>query len=63
MSRDADGLDALIARLAPLTPVAIVVEGAKRGGCETVEAAILAAAGLTVVVVNPAQVRAFQDSR
>ena len=56
-SRDAQGLDALIARLAPLAPGAVAVEAT--GGFETVVAASLAAAGLPVVVVNPAQVRSF----
>jgi transposase len=57
LSRDTDGLDALIARLLPLAPAAVAVEAT--GGYETVVAASLAAAGLAVVVVNPAQVRAF----
>jgi transposase len=52
-SRDAAGLDAVIARLAPLSPAAVAVE--TTGGFETVVAASLAAAGLPVVVVNPAQ--------
>ena len=58
-SRDA-GLDALIARLAPLSPAAVAVEAT--GGFETVVAASLAAAGLPVVVVNPAQVRSFAQA-
>lgn len=57
VTRDAEGLDALLARLAPLGPAAIAVEAT--GGYETVVAASLGAAGLPVVVVNPAQVRAF----
>jgi transposase len=59
-SRDAAGLDAVIARLAPLSPAAVAVEAT--GGFETVVAASLAAAGLPVVVVNPAQVRAFAQA-
>ena len=47
----------MIARLAPLAPAAVAVEAT--GGFETVVAASLGAAGLPVVVVNPAQVRAF----
>ena len=47
----------LIARLAPLSPQAVAVEAT--GGYETVVAATLSAAGLPVLVVNPAQVRAF----
>ena len=57
VARNADGLAALIQRLAPLQPTAIAVEAT--GGFETVVAASLAAAGLPIVVVNPAQVRAF----
>jgi transposase len=57
VARDADGLDALVARLAPSAPTAVAVEAT--GGYETVVAATLGAAGLAVVVVNPAQVRAF----
>lgn len=59
-SRDAAGLDTVIARLAPLAPATVAVEAT--GGFETVVAAGLAAAGLPVVVVNPAQVRAFAQA-
>jgi transposase len=58
--RDAEGLDALIAKLTPLAPAAVAVEAT--GGYETVVAASLAAAGLAVVVVNPAQVRSFAQA-
>jgi transposase len=57
VARDADGIDGLIARIVPLCPTAVAVEAT--GGYETVVAASLAAAGLAVVVVNPAQVRGF----
>jgi len=60
VGRDAEGLDSLIARLVPLAPAAIAVEAT--GGYETVVAASLAAAGLAVVVVNPAQIRAFAQA-
>ncbi len=60
VQRDAEGVDALIARLMPLAPAAVAVEAT--GGYETVVAASLAAAGLAVVVVNPAQVRAFAQA-
>lgn len=60
VARDPQGLRELIARLKPLAPVAIGVEAT--GGYETVVAASLAAAGLPVVVVNPAQVRAFAQA-
>lgn len=58
--RNAAGLDTVIARLAPLAPALVAVEAT--GGFETVVAASLAAAGLPVVVVNPAQVRAFAQA-
>jgi transposase len=57
VARKAEGIDALIARLAPLGVHAVAVEAT--GGYETVVAASLGAAGLPVIVVNPAQVRAF----
>ncbi|MGH6740596.1 MAG: IS110 family transposase, partial [Bradyrhizobium sp.] len=57
VARNAEGLDALIARLAPLKAQAVAVEAT--GGFETVVAASLGAAGLPAIVVNPAQVRAF----
>jgi transposase len=56
-SRDAAGIEALIGALAPVAPRIIAVEAT--GGFETVVVASLAAAGLPVVLVNPAQVRAF----
>jgi transposase len=55
--RDATGIEALIGELAGVAPLVIAVEAT--GGFETVVVASLAAAGLPVVVVNPAQVRAF----
>ncbi len=57
VGRNAEGLEALIARLEPLSVSAVAVEAT--GGFETVVAASLSAAGLPVIVVNPAQVRAF----
>lgn len=60
VSRDAEGLDALIMKLTPLAPAAVAVEAT--GGYETVVAASLAAAGLAIVVVNPAQVRSFAQA-
>jgi transposase len=55
--RDAAGIEALVGELAGVAPLVIAVEAT--GGFETVVVASLAAAGLPVVVVNPAQVRAF----
>ena len=60
VSRDAAGLEALTGRLAGLSPRIIALEAT--GGFETVVAASLGAAGLPVVVVNPAQVRAFAQA-
>jgi transposase len=60
VTRDGDGIASLIGRIAPLNSKAIAVEAT--GGFETVVAAALAAAGLPVVVVNPAQVRAFANA-
>ena len=55
--RDATGLDELADRLAAHSPRAVAVEAT--GGLEAVVVAALGAARLPVVVVNPAQVRAF----
>jgi transposase len=57
VNRDAGGLDDLIARLKPLLPTTIAVEAT--GGFESVVVANLSAAGLPMVIVNPAQVRSF----
>ena len=57
VERNAIGLNSLCAKLAAVTPVTIALEAT--GGFETVVAAALAAAGLAVAVVNPAQIRAF----
>lgn len=57
VERTASGLEALVKRLNDLAPQIVALEAT--GGFETVVTAALAAAGLPVVVVNPAQVRAF----
>src|ERR1700752_3871986 len=57
LSRDGAGLEELIGLLASVAPQLVAVEAT--GGFETVVVAALAAAGLPVVVVNPARVRAF----
>jgi transposase len=57
VERNAAGLELLAARLRELSPQIVALEAT--GGFETVAAAALAAAGLPVVVVNPAQIRAF----
>jgi transposase len=56
-ANDAEGLAELGERLARLKPQVVALEAT--GGLETVAAGVLAAAGLPVAVVNPAQVRAF----
>ncbi len=60
VGRDAAGIEALIARLTAVDVKLIGLEAT--GGLETVVVAGLAAAGMPVVVVNPAQVRAFANT-
>jgi transposase len=60
VARNGEGLAKLNERLGGFGPVLIAVEAT--GGFETVVAASLAGAGLPVVVVNPAQVRAFAQA-
>jgi transposase len=57
VERNAAGLEHLAARLGSLGPRIVALEAT--GGFETIAAATLAAAGLPVAVVNPAQIRAF----
>ena len=54
------GIEGLIARLGALSPKLVAIEAT--GGFEAVVAAGLAGAGLPVVVVNPARVRAFAQA-
>jgi transposase len=56
VSRDAEGLAELCRRLAGMSGV-VALEAT--GGYESIVAATLSSAGLPLVVVNPAQVRAF----
>jgi len=60
VSRDAKGIEEMIGRLKLVEAGVIAVEAT--GGFESVVAAGLAAEALPVVVVNPAQVRAFARS-
>jgi len=60
VSRDAKGIEELVGRIVPVEPAAIGIEAT--GGFERIVAAGLAAAELPVVVINPAQVRAFARS-
>ena len=57
VGRDIAGIAGLVARLKACNVAVIGLEAT--GGLETVVAASLSAAGLPVVIVNPAQVRAF----
>jgi transposase len=57
VERNGAGLEQLTSRLQALAPQVVALEAT--GGFETIVAAALAAAGLPVVVVNPAQIRAF----
>jgi transposase len=57
VERNGAGLEHLVSRLRELAVHLIALEAT--GGFETIAAAALAGAGLPVVVVNPAQIRAF----
>lgn len=57
LANDDAGVMELCARLVDLGPARVALEAT--GGLETLAVAALSAAGLPVVVVNPAQVRAF----
>lgn len=57
VERNASGVDRLIDQMRTLSPDIVALEAT--GGFETVVAASLAAAALPVVVINPAQIRAF----
>lgn len=60
LSNDASGVAELVGRLRALSPGAVVLEST--GGWEVLAASELHAAGLTVAVVNPRQVREFARS-
>src|SRR5262249_4926385 len=57
VGNDPAGQAALVQRLRPLAPALVALEAT--GGLHAAAAAALAAAGLPVVVLNPAQVPAF----
>ena len=57
IGNDHAGMDELIRRLEPHAPDVVALEAT--GGLETVCVAALSAAGLAVIVVNPAQVRSY----
>ncbi len=60
VARNGAGMEELAARLEALDPAVIAIEAT--GGFETIVAAGLAGAGLPVVVVNPAQIRAYAQA-
>lgn len=60
VARDQSGLASLVSRLKPLAPRLVAMEAT--GGFETVVAAAVAAEGIPVAVVNPAQVRHFAQA-
>jgi transposase len=60
VARNSAGIEDLAQRLKLLAPRIVAIEAT--GGFETVVAAGLAAAGVPLVVVNPAQVRAFAQA-
>jgi transposase len=57
VERNAAGLELLATRLKTMSPHIVALEAT--GGFETIAAAALSAAGLPVIVVNPAQIRDF----
>lgn len=57
VTRDGEGLTALVDRLRQITPMLIVLEAT--GGFEIAVAAALGSAGLPLAVVNPRQIRDF----
>ena len=60
VARDGEGLAALVTRLSTLAPQLVAVEAT--GGYEITVAAAIGAAGLPLVVVNPAQVRHYAQA-
>lgn len=60
VGNDTAGLEILVARLIGLSPKLVALEAT--GGFESPAVAALAADGLPVAVVNPAQVRSFADA-
>jgi transposase len=60
VARDGEGLNELVAGLAARKVALVAVEAT--GGFESTTAAAVAGAGLPLVVVNPAQVRAFAQA-
>ena len=61
VSNDRHGVGELVRRLSPLAPSRVVLEAT--GKLEQLAVSELAAAGLPVVVINPAQVRHYAKAR
>ena len=61
VSNDRHGIGELVRRLSPLAPSRVVLEAT--GKLEQLAVSELAAAGLPVVVINPAQVRHYAKAR
>jgi transposase len=57
VERNGVGLEQLVVRLKQLAPTIVAIEAT--GGFETVAAGAVSGAGLPLVIVNPAQIRAF----
>ena len=60
VERNGKGLAALVDQLKPLAPSLVVIEAT--GGFETTAAAAVAAAGLPLAVINPAQIRHYAQA-
>lgn len=60
VERNGKGLAELVQRLAPLSPALVAVEAT--GGFESTTAAAVAAAGLPLAVINPAQIRHYAQA-
>ena len=60
VANDDEGLDGLAARLLSLKAGIVALEAT--GGYEKLAAAALSGAGLAVIVINPAQVRAYANA-
>ncbi|HEX7742202.1 MAG TPA: IS110 family transposase, partial [Sphingobium sp.] len=60
VGNDHGGVDELAKRLAAIRPHVVALEAT--GGFESLAAAVLTAAGFAVIIVNPAQVRAYANA-
>jgi hypothetical protein len=60
VDRNGSGLAVLVDRVKPLAPSLVAIEAT--GGFETTTAAALAAAGLPLAIINPAQIRHYAQA-